>query len=139
LGFGGGFAVAIASRSCGDISEGDFACVDYEYFETPDKDNISRRAIRFVLEKAVGESSETSQSTSSQPSSRHKKPTKTERKGLVTSRVGQGCYRQELCCMASFSRHALTMTHGGLLSKSPLYLIFNDLTLACVAANGGIP
>ena len=75
---------------------GEFACVDHEYFEAPDKDNLSRRAIRFVLEKAVGSSSKTSQSTSSQPSSRHKKPTKTERKGLVTSRVGQGWYRQEL-------------------------------------------
>ena len=81
---------------------GEFACVDYEYFETPDKDNISRRAIRFVLEKAVGGSSETPQATSSQPSSRYKKPTKTERKGLVTSRVGQGWYRQEL--LSKFGR-----------------------------------
>ena len=75
---------------------GEFACVDYEYFEAPDKDNMSRRAIRFVLEKAVGSSSVTSLTTSPLPSSRHKKPTKTERKGLVTSRVGQGWYRQEL-------------------------------------------
>ena len=29
---------------------GEFACVDYEFFEAPDKDNMSRRAIRFVLE-----------------------------------------------------------------------------------------
>ena len=75
---------------------GEFACVDYEYFEAPDKDNMSRRAIRFVLEKSVGSSSVTSQTTSPLPSSRHKKPTKTERKGLVTSRVGQGWYRREL-------------------------------------------
>jgi 5-methylcytosine-specific restriction enzyme A len=81
---------------------GEFACVDYEYFEAPDKGNMSRRAIRFVLEKAVGSSSKTSQSTSSQPSSRHKKPTKTESKGLVTSRVGQGWYRQEL--LSKFGR-----------------------------------
>ena len=75
---------------------GEFACVDHEYFEAPDKDNLSRRAIRFVLEKSVGSSSVTSQTTSPLPSSRHKKPTKTERKGLVTSRVGQGWYRREL-------------------------------------------
>ena len=75
---------------------GEFACVDYEYFEAPDKDNFGRRAIRFVLEKSVGSSSVTSQTTSPLPSSHHKKPTKTERKGLVTSRVGQGWYRREL-------------------------------------------
>ena len=75
---------------------GEFACVDYEYFEAPDKDNFGRGAIRFVLEKSVGSSSVTSQTTSPLPSSHHKKPTKTERKGLVTSRVGQGWYRREL-------------------------------------------
>ena len=75
---------------------GEFACVDYEYFEAPDKDNMSRRAIRFVLETTDKNDVRTPETTRPSPKRRYKLPTKTERKGLVTSRVGQGEYRQAL-------------------------------------------
>jgi len=75
---------------------GEFACVDYEYFEAPDKDNMSRRAIRFVLETVDKSDVRAPETAGSRSKRRYKLPTKTERKGLVTSRVGQGEYRQAL-------------------------------------------
>jgi hypothetical protein len=75
---------------------GEFACVDYEYFEAPDKDNMSRRAIRFVLETTDKSDVRTPETTRPSRKRRYKLPTKTERKGLVTSRVGQGEYRHAL-------------------------------------------
>ena len=75
---------------------GEFACVDYEFFEAPDKDNMSRRAIRFVLETVDKSDVRAPETAGSRSKRRYKLPTKTERKGLVTSRVGQGEYRQAL-------------------------------------------
>ena len=75
---------------------GEFACVDYEYFEAPDKDNMSRRAIRFVLETVDQNVVRAPETAGPSLKRRYKLPTKTERKGLVTSRVGQGEYRQAL-------------------------------------------
>ena len=75
---------------------GEFACVDYEYFEAPDKDNMSRRAIRFVLETVDQNDIRAPETAGPSLKRRYKLPTKTERKGLVTSRVGQGEYRQAL-------------------------------------------
>ena len=73
--------------------QGDFEYVDFEWIEAPDVDGNLRKAIRFIL-KRLNEIAET------QPPNREKrllrKPSLTERTGLVTSRVGQGYYRQEV-------------------------------------------
>lgn len=68
--------------------------VDYDYFETHDKDGKNRRAIRFTFEK-VGESS-SSPDIPHPKQKPYKKPDVTSRKGLVTTRVGQGFYRQAI-------------------------------------------
>lgn len=68
--------------------------VDYNYFDTHDRNGSNRRAIRFTLERA-GEASEPAANKPSTPYP-YKRPNTTERTGLVTSRVGQGWYRREL-------------------------------------------
>lgn len=74
--------------------ESEVRCVDYNYFRTPDRDNVLRRGIKFTLERIPigGQQTESTE----RPARRQTKPNKTERKGLVTSRVGQGYYRQSL-------------------------------------------
>ena len=68
--------------------------VDYAYFETHDKDNKNRLAVRFTFERQ-GDSSQ-SLETLSKPPRPYKKPDVTSRTGLVTTRVGQGYYRQSI-------------------------------------------
>lgn len=76
--------------------------IDYEYFQTKDANEKNRKAVRFVLERVDDDNSSTSkQVTATTPAKKPKpsfqtKPTTTERKGLVTSRVGQGYYRHEI-------------------------------------------
>ena len=73
--------------------QGDFEYVDFEWFEAPDVDGNFRKAIKFILKRL-------NQVADTQPSNTKKrllrKPSFTERTGLVTSRVGQGYYRQEV-------------------------------------------
>ena len=70
--------------------------VDYEYFRSKDKKGNYRNAIKFRLIPSsiylniIGESDITPTEFNSLP------PNRTERKGLVTSRVGQGKYRNGL-------------------------------------------
>ena len=72
----------------------DLSLVDYEYFDTHDKDGRNRRAIRFIFERLDNQNNEAPLvKASSRP---HKKPDVTSRKGLITSRVGQGYYRQSI-------------------------------------------
>lgn len=73
--------------------EGEFQCIDYDIFRTQDIENQPRNAIRFILEKF---STAGFQSSSTKNSKLYTKPNTTERKGLITSRVGQGYYRQQL-------------------------------------------
>jgi 5-methylcytosine-specific restriction protein A len=76
--------------------------IDYEFFQTKDADDKNRRAVRFILERVnIDETSAGTESTIVTPAVKPKpsfqtKPTTTERKGLVTSRVGQGYYRHEI-------------------------------------------
>jgi 5-methylcytosine-specific restriction enzyme A len=75
--------------------EGELECVDYETIKTHDREGDVRSAIRFILEKNTKESSSESQPRNL-ATKRFRQPNKTERQGLVTSRVGQGYYRQEI-------------------------------------------
>ena len=75
--------------------ECELSLIDYEFFQTKDTDNKNRRAVRFILERIQGVGSEGVVSPAKDPTApkepnSHTKPTTTERKGLVTSRVGQG-------------------------------------------------
>ena len=74
--------------------EGQFSCVDYEIFRSNDRDDNPRDAIRFILEKVPQHP--TSPPSKTIKAAQFKPPNKTERRGLVTTRVGQGYYRQLL-------------------------------------------
>ena len=72
--------------------------IDYSFIQTLDSENTNRKAIQFKfaaenISKKLDIDTEKRIVKYSKP---HLKPNKTERKGLVTSRVGQGFYRQEL-------------------------------------------
>ena len=72
--------------------------IDYSYIQTLDSKNKNRKAIQFKFAAEVLSQKfnfDTKKNTIKYPKT-HLKPDKTERKGLVTSRVGQGFYRQEL-------------------------------------------
>lgn len=74
--------------------------LDYHLIQTPGVDGINRKAIQFILEKVGENEKSTSKNQTTveyiNREKNYKKPTTTERKGLVTSRVGQGWYRSKL-------------------------------------------
>ena len=72
---------------------GELRLVDFSSFRTNDRDNNPRDAIRFKLEPISTEINRVSPGIRRRE---HSKPNRTERRGLITSRVGQGFYRQEL-------------------------------------------
>jgi len=74
--------------------EGEVRCVDYDFFRTTDREGKNRKGIRFNLEIIKKDLDATKPDTVSLSS--YRKPNKTARNGLVTSRVGQGYYRQEI-------------------------------------------
>jgi len=70
--------------------------IDYEYIQTIDREGNNRSAIQFRLQSIDSEIEITPTEKSSPLPDPYIAPNKTERKGLVTSRVGQGKYRREL-------------------------------------------
>jgi 5-methylcytosine-specific restriction enzyme A len=71
--------------------------VDYEELVAPDREGNNRRVIRFLFERLADSPSDQPISTRRHKSERkYIKPNTTSRKGLVTSRVGQGWYRQAI-------------------------------------------
>lgn len=90
--------------------------VDVDYFEAPDKLGGQRTAIKFffkklgvVLPKYIEQLGSINKVSDSLPE--YKIPDKTERQGLVTSRVGQGAYRKRIihrweskCAVTGFDR-----------------------------------
>ena len=79
--------------------EGELALVDYEYFQTRDTEGNNRRAVRFVLEPVANSLHNGIHGHVPHAHGRslhHHPPDRTSRKGLVTSRVGQGYYRQRI-------------------------------------------
>lgn len=74
-------------------------CVDYEYIQCEDETGTNRRGIRFILEDITKRNDNVAhiEQEPTKPSpTYYKEPNNTERKGLVTTRVGQGQYRQKL-------------------------------------------
>ena len=72
--------------------------IDYSFIQTLDSENKNRKAIqfKFAAENISQKLDIDTEKRIVKYSKPHLKPNKTERKGLVTSRVGQGFYRQEL-------------------------------------------
>ena len=72
--------------------------IDYSFIQTLDSENTNRKAIqfKFAAENISKKLDIDNEKRIVKNSKSHLKPNKTERKGLVTSRVGQGFYRQEL-------------------------------------------
>ena len=65
--------------------------IDFEYFQTIDDNNKNRIAVRFILRRTDFNQQPDSTDVAT---ARYKKPDSTSRRGLVTTRVGQGYYRQ---------------------------------------------
>lgn len=76
--------------------EAELIFIDFEYIQTIDREGNNRRAIQFRLQSI--DSKLTSKSTNKTKDSPeiYIAPNETERKGLVTTRVGQGKYRRDL-------------------------------------------
>ena len=72
--------------------------IDYSFIQTLDSENTNRKAIqfKFAAENISKKLDIDNKKRIVKNSKSHLKPNKTERKGLVTLRVGQGFYRQEL-------------------------------------------
>jgi len=81
--------------------ECELSLIDYEFFQTKDINNKNRKAVRFILERIGRDETPANVYIPGDPTRPttlrfQTKPSTTERKGLVTSRVGQGYYRQEI-------------------------------------------
>lgn len=72
----------------------ELVCVDYLFDQSHDKEGCNRRTIVFIFEEL--DSNKIPEDHSLRGFKKHKKPTNTERAGMVMSRVGQGWYRQAL-------------------------------------------
>ena len=73
--------------------------VKYEYYQTPDTDGLDRKGIKFKLISVSNENEINEPDTGDVETKKkynYNKPNVTERTGLVTSRVGQGYYRQQI-------------------------------------------
>ena len=72
--------------------------IDYSFIQTLDSENTNRKAIqfKFAAENISKKLDIDNEKRIVKNSKSHLKPNKTERKELITLRVGQGFYRQEL-------------------------------------------
>tara|TARA_B100000965_G_C19573246_1_gene750079 strand:+ start:609 stop:1478 length:870 start_codon:yes stop_codon:yes gene_type:complete len=72
--------------------------IDLEYYRNDDEDGNDRQSFQFVFLSSSKENNITLSNNDNENSSRYNydRPNVTERKGLVTSRVGQGVYRRRL-------------------------------------------
>jgi hypothetical protein len=96
--------------------ETELELIDFGYFEATDKSGNERRGIKFFFKKegAILNYEKESELLISEPEvgySAFRKPNETERRGLVTSRVGQGAYRKSIlyrwefkCAVTSYSK-----------------------------------
>ena len=70
--------------------------VSYDYYPTTDREGNKRNGIRFNLIRKSEVTSYHNKSKTNKEEFKYSKPNITERKGLVTSRVGQGSYRDKI-------------------------------------------
>ena len=70
--------------------------ISYDYYLTSDRDGNKRNGIRFNLIRKSEETNFYTESKINKVEFKYSEPNITERKGLVTSRVGQGTYRDKI-------------------------------------------
>ena len=70
--------------------------LSYDYYPTTDRDGNKRNGIRFNLVRSSEIEKYLTKSNTSKEEIKNSQPNITERKGLVTSRVGQGPYREKI-------------------------------------------
>lgn len=70
--------------------------LSYEYYPTTDRDGNKRNGIRFNLVRSSEIEKYQTNSNTTKEEIKNSQPNITERKGLVTSRVGQGPYREKI-------------------------------------------
>ena len=68
----------------------------YEYFISKDREGTNRNSIKFRFISITNNQTIINESEITPTEFNSSKPNRTERKGLVTSRVGQGVYRQKI-------------------------------------------
>jgi 5-methylcytosine-specific restriction enzyme A len=103
------------------IYEAELELIDYDFFLGNDREGKKRTAIKFFF-KRMGKqlnylANESKLLTAAEDVPNHYVkdiPNETERRGLVTSRVGQGAYRKSIlfrwkfkCAVTSFSKHEI--------------------------------
>jgi 5-methylcytosine-specific restriction enzyme A len=148
--------------------DGELELIDFDYFRTKDRNGDEREAIKFFFKRAgksLGYQVNTNiPSINEAPISFTKDknvPSETERKGLITSRVGQGAYRKSIlyrwgfeCAVTGYSKHEILIAshivpwkdstneerldvHNGVL-LSPTYDALFDQHLISFENNGKI-
>ena len=70
--------------------------LSYDYYLTSDRDGNKRNGIRFNLIRKSEETNFYIESKTNKEEFKYSEPNITERKGLVTSRIGQGTYRDKI-------------------------------------------
>lgn len=70
--------------------------VSYDYYPTKDRDGNKRNGIRFNLVRTKEIEKYQTNSNTTNKEIKYSQPNITERKGMVTSRVGQGSYRNKI-------------------------------------------
>jgi len=76
--------------------EAELIFIDFEYIQTIDREGTNRRAIQFRLQSIDSKLTPKSTNKTKDSPEIYIPPNETERKGLVTTRVGQGKYRRDL-------------------------------------------
>ena len=76
--------------------EAELIFIDFEYIQTIDREGNNRRAIQFRLQSIDSKLTPKSKNKTKDHREIYIPPNETERKGLVTTRVGQGKYRRDL-------------------------------------------
>ena len=76
--------------------EAELIFIDFEYIQTIDREGNNRRAIQFRLQSIDSKLTPKSTNKTKDHQEIYIPPNETERKGLVTTRVGQGKYRRDL-------------------------------------------
>ena len=76
--------------------EAELIFIDFEYIQTIDREGNNRRAIQFRLQSIYSKLTPKSKNKTKDHREIYIPPNETERKGLVTTRVGQGKYRRDL-------------------------------------------
>lgn len=146
--------------------KGELELIDYDYFTAPDRDGQQRAAIKFFF-KSKGatlpyEPELAGQLVSDPPAAQQTTPpNETERRGLVTSRIGQGAYRKSVlhrwrfaCAVTGYTKQEILIAshivpwrnannlerldvHNGIL-LSPVYDALFDQHLIGFENNGKI-